>query len=118
MYRILKYSNIENELPNLVQVLRDALQSDFLNIRLIDKSCDKYIRECGKFCTLAEAKYVIFSPHVKKEDHKHEVFVFIDETGNTLCHVGGGDMDLHGLIQPISNLELSEEYKSVVKHKS
>ena len=115
MHRVVKYSNIENELPNLVSVLREALQSDFLQIRLIDKECDKYLKECKNGCPLADATYVVYSSHVKKEDHNNEFFVFLDHTGATLCHVGGQDLELYGLLKPMCNLEISEEYKNTLK---
>jgi len=111
MNTIDKYENIEDELPNLLQVLKDAIQSDFLEIKLIDNACDKYKSECSHCATLQQAKYVIFSPHIKKSDHKYEQFVFVDETGNTLCHVGGKEFELYGMLKPCHNLEVSEEYQ-------
>ncbi len=117
MHRVVKYSNIENELPNLVKVLSEALQTDFLQIRLIDKECDKYIKECSNGCPLTEATYVVYSPHVKREDHQNELFVFLDDTGNILCHVGGHNLELYGLLKPMNNLSISEEYKNTLKPK-
>jgi hypothetical protein len=109
MHRVLKYSNIENELPDLVDVLKNALQTDFLHIRLLDKECDKYAKECTICSDLKNATYVIYSPHVKKEDHHNELFVFLDATGNIVCHVGGQNMELYGLLKPNCNLSFSEE---------
>ena len=117
MHRVLKYSNIENELPDLVDVLKDALQTDFLQIRLLDKECEKYARECDQCTSLKDAVYVVYSPHIKKEDHQHELFVFLDKTGNIVCHVGGQEMELYGLLKPTCNLLMSEEYKNTLKPK-
>jgi len=111
MNSIDKYTNIEDELPNLLKILKDAIQSDFLEIKLVDNTCDKYKSECSHCATLQQAKYVIFSPHIKKSDHKYEQFVFVDETGNTLCHVGGKEFELYGMLKPCHNLEVSEEYQ-------
>ena len=106
-----KYINIENELPNLLQVLKDSIQSEFLEIKRVDNSCDKYKAECARCKTLELAKYVVFSPYIKKTDHKYEQFIFLDETGNTLCHAGGKDFELYGMLKPCSNLEVTEEYQ-------
>lgn len=111
MNQVDKYINIEDELPNLVKVLKDAIQSEFLEIKRVDNTCDKYKGECMRCSTLQEAKYVVFSPYIKKADHKYEQFIFLDETGNTLCHAGGKDFELYGMLKPCSNLEVSEEYR-------
>ncbi|MBU0632972.1 hypothetical protein KKA17_10040 [bacterium] len=115
MKKIDKYTNIEKELPNLAQVLKEALQTDFLAIRRVDKNCEKYQKECESICFLNDAAYVVYSPHIKKADHHSELFVFLDETGKTLCHVGGAEMELYGLVKPCDNLELSDEYKNSIR---
>lgn len=117
MKTIDKYDNIDNELPNLAPVLKEALQDDFLAIRSVDKSCEKYQKECEKICFLNDAAYVIYSPHIKKENHNSELFVFLDKTGKTLCHVGGTEMELYGLVKPCENLKLSEDYKNSIRTK-
>ncbi|WP_345993368.1 hypothetical protein [Sulfurimonas sp. HSL-1716] len=117
MKTIDKYSNIEKELPNLAEVLKEALQTDFLDIQQVDKDCEKYKKECERIHFLKNADYVIYSPHVKKENHQNELFVFLDETGKILCHVGGAELELYGLIRPCKNLELSEEYKNSIRKK-
>ena len=111
MNKIDKYNNIEDELPNLLKVLKEAIQSEFLEIKRIDNACDTYKSECKNCAIMQEAKYVVFSPHIKKEDHKYEQFIFLDDTGCTLCHAGGKDFELYGMLQPCKNLELTEEYR-------
>ena len=115
MHRVLKYSNIENELPDLVDVLKDALQTDFLQIRLLDRECKKYEKECITCTSLNDAVYVVYSPHIKRENHHHELFVFLDKTGNIICHVGGQELELYGLLKPVCSLTMSEEYKNTLK---
>lgn len=115
MHRVLKYANIENKLPDLGGVLRDSLQNDVLQIRLLDKESDKFIQECDRVCSLKEAVYVVYSPHIKKENHEHELFLFLDDTGNIVCHVGGTELELYGLLKPIKDLEISEAYKYTLK---
>lgn len=117
MKQVDKYENIEKELPNLAEVLKEALQTDFLAIRSVDKNCEKYKKECEKIHFLKDTAYVIYSPHIKKADHDSELFVFLDETGKTLCHVGGNEMELYGLIKSCENLKLSEEYKNSIRSK-
>jgi hypothetical protein len=91
-------------------VLRDAIQSEFLEIKKIEKECEKYIATCEKFPELKKAEYVIFSHHIKKNEHKYEIFVFIDGEGNTVRHITGAEMELYGLLGSCSNLHISEEY--------
>lgn len=110
MHGIEKYDNLKDVMPNLLPVLRDAIQSEFLEIKKINKECEKYIATCENFPELQKAGYVIFSHHIKKNEHKHEIFVFIDEKGNTVKHLTGREMELYGLLDSCSNLHLSEEY--------
>jgi hypothetical protein len=116
MHGIEKYDNLKDVMPNLLPVLRDAIQSEFLEIKKINKECEKYIATCENFPELKKAEYVIFSHHIKKNEHKHEIFVFIDEEGNTVKHLTGREMELYGLLDSCSNLHLSEEYIEQQKH--
>ncbi|MDD5053212.1 MAG: hypothetical protein PHO27_10815 [Sulfuricurvum sp.] len=110
MRGIEKYTNLQDVMPNLMPVLRNAIQSEFLEIKMVNKGCEKYIAVCEKFSELKKAEYVIFSQHIKKNEHKHEIFVFIDEAGSTVKHLTGHEMELYGLLDSCSNLHLSEEY--------
>lgn len=115
MRGIEKYTNLHEVIPNLVPVLVHAIQSEFLEIRRINRECDKFKDACKKFLELQNAEYVIFSQHIKKNEHKYEVFVFIDESGSIVKHMNGHDMELYGLLDSCSNLHLSEEY---IEHNS
>jgi len=116
MRGIEKYDNLKEVIPNLMPVLRDAIQSEFLEIKKIDKECEKYIATCKQFPELKKAEYVIFSHHIKKNEHKYEIFVFIDGEGNTVRHITGADMELYGLLGSCSNLHVSEEYIEKERH--
>ncbi|MFY9142700.1 hypothetical protein [Sulfuricurvum sp.] len=116
MHGIEKYDNLKDVMPNLLPVLRDAIQTEFLEIKKINKECEKYIATCENFPELRKAGYVIFSHHIKKNEHKHEIFAFIDEEGNTVKHLTGREMELYGLLDSCSNLHLSEEYIEQQKH--
>lgn len=110
MLGIEKYDNLKDVMPNLMPVLRDAIQSEFLEIKKINRECEKYIASCTHFPELKHAEYVIFSQHIKKNEHKYEMFVFIDKEGNIVRHISGADMELYGLLDSCTNLHISEEY--------
>lgn len=105
-----KYTNIEKEFPKLPRVLQDAIQSEFLDIKRLDCGCNKYTWACRAFPELDNAAYVVFSPFIKRSDHRYETFVFVDKYGEIVCHVSGNDMELYGLLKPCLHLSLSEEY--------
>lgn len=116
MHGIEKYANLHEVMPKLIPVLVDAIQSEFLEIKKINKECEKFIASCGCFPELKKAEYVIFSQHIKKNEHKNEIFVFIDGEGNTIKHLTGHEMELYGLLGSCSNLQLSDEYLELQKH--
>ena len=118
MKTLIKYENIEHELPNLIPVLKQALQTDMLYIKKVNKECEHYAKECQHACFLIDAHYVIYSPYIKGTDHERELFVFLDNTGKTICHIGGNAIEIGGLIRPCENLKLSDEYKQSIKHSS
>jgi hypothetical protein len=110
MHNIEKYDNLKDVMPKLQPVLIGAIQSEFLEIRKINKECEKYIESCIQMAELTNAEYVIFSQHIKKNEHKYEVFVFIDREGNIVRHVTGREMELYGLLDMCSNLHISDEF--------
>lgn len=112
MSTVKKYENIENELPKLQKVLLDAIQSDFLEIKSVNKTCEKYLKACEAIPALKDAHFVVFSKFIKKSDHRYERFVFLDKEGHEVCDVSGQEMGLHGLLEPCLNLSLSEEYEA------
>ncbi len=116
MKTLLKYINIEKALPGLVPVLKEALQTDMLYIKKINKECEQYTKECQQVGVLADAHYIVYSPYIKEADHQREYFVFLDETGKTICHIGGNHIEIGGLIRPCENLKLSDEYKHSIRH--
>ncbi|MDD5718048.1 MAG: hypothetical protein PHW64_09670 [Sulfuricurvum sp.] len=116
MHGIEKYANLHEVIPNLMPVLVEAIQSEFLEIKKINRECEKFIASCGRFPELQNAEYVIFSQHIKKNEHKNEIFVFIDKEGATIRHLTGHEMELYGLLDSCSNLHLSDEYLESQKH--
>lgn len=111
MVGIEKYDNLKEVIPNLMPVLQDAIQSEFLEIKKIDKECEKFITLAQNIPELGRAEYVIFSYHIKKNEHKNEMFVFIDAEGGIVRHVSGREMELYGLLEPCASLHVSDEYK-------
>lgn len=112
MSSVEKYENIEKELPKLQKVLLDAIQSDFLEIKSVNKSCEKYLKACEEMPELKEAQFVVFSKYIKKSDHRYERFVFLDKEGHEVCDVSGQEMELYGLLEPCLNLSLNKEYEA------
>jgi hypothetical protein len=111
MNDILKYSNIEEELPKLPKVLLNTIQADVLEVKRVDKTCEKYIKASTEISELKDAYYVVYSKYIDKSNHKYEKFIFLDEDGAEICDVSGIKLDLYGLIS-CTNLSLSEEYKA------
>lgn len=116
MHGIEKYDNLKDVIPKLQSVLVEAIQSEFLEIKKIDKECEKFMTLAGNIPELLEAEYVIFSHHIKKNEHKNEMFVFIDAQGGIVRHVSGREMELYGLLEPCTSLHVSDEYKEEQEH--
>ena len=105
-----KYINIDERFPELTRVLRDSIQSEFLEIRHINKSCEKFKEMSEKITDLQRCAFVIFSKYIKKGDHKHETFAFIDDKGKTVCHVTGRELELYGMLEGCYDLEVNDEF--------
>lgn len=116
MFNIEKYDNIKEVIPKLQVVLVGAIQSEFLEIKKVNRECEKFILICLKIKELEDAAYVIFSHHIKKHEHKYETFVFIDGQGNIIRYVTGKEMELYGLLGTCTNLHLSDEYIEAQMH--
>ncbi len=99
-----KYENLEEELVNLQEVLKNSLQNDILEIRKVDKSCENFNKIMTKFCDLDKAEYVVFSKFMPKEYHDFETFLFLDSTGRTICNLLGKDIDLYNMVKECNNL--------------
>ena len=112
MSSVNKYENIEKKLPKLPAVLLNTIQSDVLEIRRVDRSCEKYINACAKISKLKDAQYVVYSKYMDKSNHKFEKFIFLGEEGEELFDVSGQKMELYGLIG-CTNMSLSEEYQAL-----
>ena len=104
-----KFTNIEEQLPKLQEVLCSSIQSDFLEIRKLDKSCEKFQKLTEKFPELDRSVYVVFSKYIKKKDHQHETFVFINDEGETICHVSGREIALYGMLEGCE-FEMNEDF--------
>lgn len=116
MSNISKYSNIKQELPKLPEVLLNTIQSDILEIKAIDKTCDKYMRACSKITELKDAYYVVFSKYIDKDNHPYEKFVFLGKEGEELFDVGGTEMDLYGILS-CTSLSYTPEYEASSSNK-
>jgi hypothetical protein len=112
---IVKYENIEQELPKLSKVLLNTIQSECLEIKSLEKYCDKYKKACSTKPELCKAKYVVYSKYIDKPNHPFERFIFLDEEGAEVCSVSGAEMELYGIIHLAENLALSQDYKDTHK---
>ena len=112
MHIVEKYKDIEKKLPNLPKVLLNTIQSDVLEIKNVQKDCEKYVEACAKISDLQNAEYVVYSKYINKNDHMYEKFIFLDKLGAEVCHVSGQDMELYGLLT-CTSLDYSEEYKAL-----
>ena len=111
MGEILKYENLEKELPKLQKVLLNTIQSECLEIKSLQKDCKKYINACTKIPNLKYAFYVVYSKFITKNNHAFEKFIFLDVDGDEVCSVSGSEMELYGILHSCDNLSLSEDYK-------
>ena len=109
MKQNVKFENLEEELVDLQDVLKNSLQNEVLEIRKVDKTCDKFHNLMHQFCNLNAAEYVIFSKFMLKDYHDSETFVFLDSTGKTVCNLSGRDLNLHNMIKECDNLVQSKE---------
>jgi len=105
-----KYSNIDIILPNLSGVLKDAIQSEVLEIKTVDRECSKFLKAYKEHPALAEAEFVVYSPYIQKRDHPFEHFVFLDRSGKSICHISGTEMELYGLLEVCSTLRPAEGF--------
>ena len=112
MHVVEKYKDIEKQLPKLPKVLLNTIQSDVLEIKSVQKDCEKYIDACAKIPDLEKATYVVYSKYIDKDNHRYEKFIFLDKEGAEVCHVSGQDMELYGLLS-CTSLDYSEEYKAL-----
>jgi len=108
--RQIKFENLEEELVDLQNILKNSLQNEVLEIRKLDKESDKFKKLLGIHCDLSSVEYVIFSKFMSKEYHELETFVFIDSTGNTVCDLSGRELDLYNMIKECDNLIETPKY--------
>lgn len=113
MSSVKKYENIESELPKLPKVLLNTIQSDVLEIRIVNKLCTKYLSLCDDTPNIKNAVYVVYSKYIQRSDHGFEKFIFLDKDGAEVCDVSGQKIELYGLLL-CTNLKLSERYKATV----
>ena len=107
----IKFANLEEELVDLPEVLKNSLQSEVLAIKKIDKSCEKFKKSSENFTDLNSAEYVIFSKFMGKEYHNLETFIFVDSTGKSICNLSGREIELYNMIKECENLIETKDYE-------
>ncbi|MDD5401412.1 MAG: hypothetical protein PHQ93_09520 [Sulfurimonas sp.] len=111
MSSIAKYSNIKEELPKLPEVLLNTIQSDVLEIKSVDKTCEKYLETCSNTPGFKDVYYVVYSKYIGKDNHKYEKFIFLGKEGEELFDVSGTEMELYGLLS-CTALNYTQEYEA------
>jgi hypothetical protein len=111
MEKFTKFENLEEELVDLTDVLKNSLQSEVLSIKKLVKSCDKFKKISQSVHNLDAAEYVIFSKYMTKQFHESEVYIFVDASGKNVCNISGRDIDLYNMIMDCENLvEKKDQY--------
>ncbi|MFA6136965.1 MAG: hypothetical protein WC667_02650 [Sulfurimonas sp.] len=105
-----KYENLESELTNLQDVLKESLQNDILQIKRLIKNSEKFKHVSDDICDLADAEYVVYSKYMTKELHDSEYYIFIDKKGNTVCRASGKELSLYNMIEDTDNLIETKKY--------
>ena len=110
MQEISKYLNLHEVVPKLPAVLLHSIQDDCLEIREVNTEAEKFQSILERFSVLKDAKYVIFSKFIKKCEHQHEMFIFLNHEGVAVKHISGRELALYGIIKPCSEIKISEEF--------
>ena len=106
----LKFQNLEEELVDLQDVLKNSLQNDVLTIKQLDKNGEKFKYVSENIRDLSDTEYVVFSSYMCQNYHKSESFIFVDKTGKTVCTISGREMDLYDMIKDCENLVEAKPY--------
>jgi|FLOH01.1.fsa_nt_gi hypothetical protein len=99
-----KFENLEEELVNLPEVLKNSLQKEILTIKQLNKNGEKFAYVSKNISDLTDAEYVIFSAYMNRDYHDSESFIFIDSTGRQVCTLSGRDTDLYDMIKKCDKL--------------
>lgn len=106
-----KFDNLEEELFELPEVLKNSLQNEVLDIKQLNKESEKFEHSCELFPALRAASYVVYSKFMKKEFHENESFIFVDKKGATLCTLSGRELDLYDMIEKCEKLKENKLFK-------
>ena len=106
-----KFENLEEELIDLQDVLKNSLQKEVLDIKQINKESEKFQDVSRKFPLLEAVEYVVYSKFISKEFHDSESFIFINKTGKTVCTLTGRDLDLYEMLQKCEKLRETQAYE-------
>lgn len=106
----IKFENLETELYDLPEVFKNSLQNEVLDIKKLNKTCEKFKKIAKMSCDLEDAEYVLFSKFMGKEFHNLETFIFIDHTGKVVCDMSGREIDLYNMLMECDNLIEAKVY--------
>lgn len=106
----LKYENLEDELTELEDVLKNSLQNEVLTIKQLNKGSEKYNYINENIKNIEDAEYVIFSAFMNENYHESEQFLFVDKKGKLVCTISGREMDLYDMIKDCETLVESKTF--------
>jgi len=105
-----KFENLETELVNLPEVLKNSLQKEVLTIKQLNKNGKKFNYVTKNICDLSDAEYVIFSAYMNQDYHESEAFIFVDSTGKQVGSLTGRDLDLYDMIKNCDKLRETHKF--------
>lgn len=116
MKQILKYENINEELPKLSEILLNTIQADILEIKKIDKCCKRFNEAIQRMPKLQDTEYVVFSKYIERANHPYEKFIFLSKEGKEIFDASGTQIELYQLLAA-TNLRHTPEYEASLKDK-
>ncbi|MBN2782863.1 MAG: hypothetical protein JXQ66_06440, partial [Campylobacterales bacterium] len=105
-----KYENLEDELTELEDVIKNSLQKEVLTIKELNKDSKKYKFVSENIKNLDGAEYVVFSSYMCKDYHESEQFLFLDSKGKIVCTISGRETDLYDMIKNCESLKEAKKF--------
>jgi hypothetical protein len=100
----IKYVDINQQLSHLDTVLSQSLIENRLDIAELNKNCRKYKNLSRDRNSLKEARYVVYSKHMTSH-HNEEIFIFLNDKGETVETIHGNEFWLYGMIKPRETIQ-------------
>ena len=99
-----KYIDIQHKLHRIDKTLAQSLNEKRLDIAELNRACEKFKKLLEHRPSLKNASYVVYSKYMTTH-HNEEIFVFLDNKGDTVDNVHGYEFTLYGMIKLCEALE-------------